>query len=242
MERAYHRWWSTNLERDMELLVFGHAGARVLVFPTRAGRFYDYENWGLVDKLHCSLVQGNIQLFCVDSVDRESLYAFHRPPHERIARHRQYERYILEEVVPLTEGVNTSPYLVAHGCSLGAYHALNLGLRHPHLVHKVVALSGRYDLTEPVGSFHGLFDGYYDETIYFHTPSHFIPQVADPELLGRLQRMQITLAIGEEDAFLPNNRAMSQALWDKGIEHGLHIWPGEAHCAAEWRKMVGLYL
>jgi esterase/lipase superfamily enzyme len=35
----------------MELLIFGHAGAKVLVFPTRQGRFFDYENWGLVDAL-----------------------------------------------------------------------------------------------------------------------------------------------------------------------------------------------
>ena len=85
----------------MELLVFGHAGARVLVFPTRAGRFYDYENWGLVAALRRPLELGAIQLYCVDSIDRESLYAFHRPPWERIARHHQYEGYIIEEVLPL---------------------------------------------------------------------------------------------------------------------------------------------
>lgn len=29
--RSYHRWFSASLQRDMELLVFGHAGARVVL-------------------------------------------------------------------------------------------------------------------------------------------------------------------------------------------------------------------
>ncbi len=44
MYREYHKWFSPHLQREMELLILGHAGARVLVFPTRCGRFYDYEN------------------------------------------------------------------------------------------------------------------------------------------------------------------------------------------------------
>ncbi len=41
MRRQYHKWFSPSLGREMELLVFGHAGAKVMVFPTREGRFYD---------------------------------------------------------------------------------------------------------------------------------------------------------------------------------------------------------
>ncbi|NTW00834.1 MAG: esterase family protein [Oscillochloris sp.] len=242
MCREYHRWWSPRLQREMELLVFGHAGARVVVFPTRGGRFYDYENWGLVDALRCPLEQGNIQLYCVDSIDHESLYAFHRPPWERIRRHLHYENYILEEVVPLSERLNSSPYLRSHGCSLGAYHAVNLAFRYPRRFQKVTALSGRYDLTEPMSHFRNLFDGHYDETIYFHTPCHFVPQLSDPMLLDALRQMEITLVVGEADAFLANNQQLSQVLWDKGIWHGFHIWSGEAHCAAAWRKMVPHYL
>ena len=41
MNREYFRWYSHRLHRDMELLVFGHAGAKVLMFPTRDGRFWE---------------------------------------------------------------------------------------------------------------------------------------------------------------------------------------------------------
>ncbi len=58
MKREYHKWYCGPLGRDMELLVFGHAGARVLAFPTRCGRFYDYENHGLVARFHTTLIKG----------------------------------------------------------------------------------------------------------------------------------------------------------------------------------------
>jgi esterase/lipase superfamily enzyme len=226
----------------MELLVFGHAGAKVLVFPTREGRFYDYENWGLVEALRRSIDAGYIRLYCVDGADSDSLYCRSVPPSVRTSRHRQYESYILEEAIPFMRSENGVPSLIAHGCSIGAYHAMNLALRHPSLFCKVVALSGRYDLTRPVGPFEDLFGGYYDQDVYFITPNHFLPNLNDVNLLEALRRMDITLAVGEQDPFHDSNRVLSRALTDKGIPHRLAIWPGEAHRARYWREMVPHYL
>ena len=58
MNREYLRWYSPRLHRDMELLVFGHAGAKVLMFPTRDGRFWEYEKLGLVESLRDKLQAG----------------------------------------------------------------------------------------------------------------------------------------------------------------------------------------
>ena len=226
----------------MELLVFGHAGMRVLVFPTRVGRFFDYENWGLVNALRQPLENGWMQLYCVDSVDAESFYCAWCRPEDRIVRHEQYEAYLLEEVIPFSERLNPHPALAAHGCSFGAYHAVNLAFRHPHRFHKVVAFSGRYDVTMPVRSFRDLFDGCYNERIYFHNPSHYLPNLVDTALLDSLRRMDIVLAIGEEDAFFENNVQFSHALHSKAIPHAFHVWSEEAHRPRYWRQMAALYL
>jgi esterase/lipase superfamily enzyme len=226
----------------MELLVFGHSGARVIVFPSRCGRFYDYENWGIANALRHKIEHGLLQLICVDSVDAESFYCNWCPPHERIRRHLLYEEYILNEVVPFTHARNGNPALIAHGCSLGAYHAVNISFRHPHLFCKVVALSGRYDLTSEIGSFRNLFEGYYDEDIYFNSPSHFVPNITDPDLLHLLRRLEVILVIGKADAFLGNNILLSQILGEKGIQPTFHVWDDEAHAARYWRKMVIHYL
>ncbi|QHV97330.1 MULTISPECIES: esterase family protein [Spirosoma] len=242
MHREYHKWFSPNLNRDMELLVFGHSGARVLVFPTRRGRFYEYEELGLVNALADRLENGWLQLFCVDSVDRESIYNRYIPPPERIKRHGQYEEYILNEVLPFSRLKNPQPFMISHGCSLGAYHAANIAFRHPQWFGKLVALSGRYDLSAPVAEFRGLFDNYYDEDIYFHNPNHFLPNLGDGIVLDELRRMQIVMTVGAADPFLNSNLALSETLGLKNVSHEFYIWDGRAHQADDWYKMVQIYL
>ena len=242
MHREYHEWLSPALGRRMELLVFGTAGARVLFFPTRRARFFDYENWGVIEALRPKLEAGQLQLYCVDSIDGESLYCPDKHPAERIQRHLAYERYILEEVLPLTRHLNPNMCLMAAGCSMGAYHAVNIAFRHPDLFGKVVALSGRYDLTQAMASFRDLFQGYVDEAVYLNTPNRFLAHLDHDFYLSHLRRLDITLVVGAEDVFLENNRVLSQQLHDKGIAHQLHIWPEEAHQPLAWQRMVDLYL
>ena len=95
MNREYHRWYSPALGHDMELLVFGHAGARVLAFPTSLARFYEWEDRGMIDALGHHLENGWIQLYCVDGIDREAWYARHRHPGDRAWRQTLYDRYLL---------------------------------------------------------------------------------------------------------------------------------------------------
>lgn len=242
MNREYHHWHSPNLNRSMELLVFGHAGARVIVFPTRVGRFFDYENWRIVASMQDKIDAGLLQLFCVDSVDAEGLYCGWCRPEDRIYRHLQYERYILNEVLPFTAHKNPNPFLIAHGCSLGAYHALNIVLKNPYKFGKAICFSGRYDLNANIGSYRDLFDGYHDENIYYNNPSQYISNLNDHDYLEQLRRLEIIITIGRDDVLLENNQKLSQNLWDKGVWHQFHIWDEEAHRARYWRKMVRHYM
>jgi esterase/lipase superfamily enzyme len=226
----------------MELVVLGHAGTRVLVFPTRVGRFFDYENFGILEGVRDRVEAGHLQLICVDSIDGESFYCDGCPPPQRIRRHVQYEAYLLYEVLPFSDARNPGSALIAHGCSLGAYHAVNLAFRHPDRFVKVLGLSGRYDLTVPIEDFRPLLDGYFDETVYFHMPSHYIPNLSDPRLVAQMRRLHITLVVGRDDPFLANNCHLSEHLNQRGIPHEFHIWDGRAHKPYHWRKMARLYL
>ena len=242
MKREYHKWHSTSLNRDMELLVFGHSGARVLMFPTRTARFYDYENWRIIEALRGQIENGWLQLFCVDSIDHESFYCWWAHPQGRINRHLQFEKYIIDEVLPFTRSVNDNMFMMSVGCSLGAFHAANIAFKYPHHFGKLVALSGRYDLTMPMGMFGDLLDGYHDENVYYSMPSQYLANLDDENILKELRRMEIILAIGNQDSFAENNHYTSNLLWQKGIHHSLHIWDGEAHKARYWRQMLPLYL
>ncbi len=242
MNREYHRWFSPRLGRDMELLIFGHAGAKVLVFPTRDGRFYEYEDMGMIRALSWKIEAGHLQVWCVDSVDAESFYCFWAHPADRVRRHIQFEEYILNEVMPFMQWRNGHACTIAHGCSFGAYHAANIAFRHPHLFRKVAAFSGRYDPTHAVESFRDLFDGYYDDQVYFHAPTHYLPGLQDEGRLAALRAMDLVFAVGREDPFLGNNHQLSAILNAKGIAHRLHEWDGRAHQGGAWRRMAPLYV
>lgn len=242
MDRRYHRWFSPQMGRDMELLVFGHAGAKVLVFPTREGRFFEYEDLGLVGCLQERIEAGELQLWCVDSAYHETFYNQEAHPAERIRRHQAYEEYLLREVLPRMAQANPHPLTIAHGCSLGAFHAANLAFRHPHLFGRLVALSGRYDLSMSVEAFRDLLDGFYSEDVYFHTPTHFLPNLSCESRLAHLRQMAIVLVVGREDPFLDNNRHLSAILRDKGIAHEYYEWDERAHRACYWRRMIPMYL
>lgn len=235
MKRGYHRWHSPSLGRDMELLIFGHAGARVLVFPTSQGRFYEWEDRGMTSALGEHLERGWIQLCCVDSVDAESWYARWRHPAERAWRQEQYDRYLLTEVLPLTWEINRNPFVITTGTSFGAYHAANFAFRHPEWVGRMIGLSGLYDIRR-------LADGYRDDNVYLNNPVDFLRGEHEPRRLDALRRLDIILVTGQDDAFRHQNEELSGILWGKEIWHALRIWDGWAHDWPWWQRMIRQYI
>jgi esterase/lipase superfamily enzyme len=242
MTREYHKWQSSALGREMELLVFGYAGPQLLVFPTRKQRFFEYEDHGMIHAVRHAIEDGNLQMICVDGIDGESLYCFEKPPAERIEQHLAYERYILSEVLPFAAKLNPRATLTVHGCSFGAYHAMAIALRHPEKFARVLAFSGRYDLTLDAGDFHTLFHGFYDEALLAITPSHFLPELTEARALRKIRALRFTLVCGEDDPFFANNQDLCAAFAQKKIKHELHAWVGNAHRFRYWRQMLRIYL
>jgi esterase/lipase superfamily enzyme len=219
----------------MELLVFGHAGAPVLVFPTSQGRFYEYEDRGMVHALSHHLEQGWIQLICLDSVDSESWYCDWAHPRGRLYRHDQYEHYIINEVLPFVRWQNSNPFTMLHGCSFGASHAMLIGLRHPSLFRRIIGLSGYYDMRRFLG-------GYHDEEVYYHNPVEFVGGLQHGQLLDDIKRLEIIMAIGHDDQAAWTNSQLSQELWNKGVWHGMRWWDGWAHDWPYWQRMIQHYV
>jgi esterase/lipase superfamily enzyme len=235
MNREHHRWYSPSLGRDMELLVFGHAGARMLVFPTSMGKYYEWEDRGMIAELSDHLENGWLQMYCVDSVDAESWYAWQKHPAERAWRHVQYENYLREEVLPLIYRKNPTPYMIVAGASFGAYHAMNFALRHPDLTNRVIALSGMFNIERWLGS-------YRDDNTYYNCPCLYLPNEYEEGRLHLLRSLDIIMAVGHDDPNLANNRWFSDTLWSKNIWHSLRIWDGWSHDWPYWRKMIRLYI
>ncbi|HEX8392694.1 MAG TPA: alpha/beta hydrolase-fold protein [Longimicrobium sp.] len=219
----------------MDLLVFGHSGARMVVFPTSQGRFFEWEDRGMMGALGEHLRNGWLQIFCVDSVDAESWYARYKHPHDRAERQYQYEAYVLNEVLPFSQSRNGNPFTMAAGASFGAYHAVTMALRHPTRFNRVIGMSGMYDIRQ-------FADGFYDAAVYGNNPSHFVSDLSDHGHLEALRRMDIILATGRDDSFVENNRHMSRILWDKGVGNALRLWDGWSHDWPYWMNMIRTYV
>jgi esterase/lipase superfamily enzyme len=202
----------------MELLRFGRFGRPVVTFPTSMGRFYQYEDFGLVPALAPKIDSGEIQLFCVDSVDWESWYNRGAHPAERVRRHDGYDRYVRDEVFPFVADRAGRSDVVLFGASFGAYHAMNLACRYPDRVHRVIAFSGLFDI-------HPYLDGYWDDLCYFHCPTAYLANL-DPTWTDRLSRLEIIVATGEFDHLADANRDIIRLLHSKGIPVHGEIWPG----------------
>ena len=235
MHRSHHRWHSPTLGRDMELLVFGHHGAPVLVFPTSQGRYFEFEDRGMVKVLEHHIEQGWIQLICVDSVDAESWYCSWAHPGGRIWRHVQYEQYLLNEVVPFVRTFNGNDFWMTLGCSFGAFHAVNIALRHPGLFRRTIGLSGRYTMRS-------FMDGYSNDHVYFNTPTDYSQNLNDPHQLDQLRRLDIILAVGRDDPGRTSNEQLSGNLWHHGVGNALRIWDGWSHDWPYWGAMLRKYI
>ncbi len=235
MNREYHRWYSPRLGREMDLLVFGHSGARVIVFPTSKGKFYEWEDRGMVASLSHQINSGHLQLYCVDSVDAESWYCWWAHPGGRAWRHHLYMEYIYHEVLSLSNVKNSNPFLMTMGASLGAFHAMSFGLHYAHKVDRILGFSGLYDIR-------GFTDGYTDSTVYQWNPMEFIPNENDPARLAALRHIDIVMAGGKDDRLVHSSRALSGALWSKGIGNAFREWDGWSHDWQYWEKMMHQYI
>jgi esterase/lipase superfamily enzyme len=233
--REYQRWFSPHLGHDMELLIFGRSGTPLLVFPTSMGAFHEYEDQGMVGAVAGKLDAGEVQLFCVASVDRESWYNRAAPPRHRVERHLAYERYLVHEIVPLVHHLNPQGRLGVTGCSFGAFHAMTFALRHPDLAGSCIAMGGAFDI-------HHFLDGYYDQDCYFLCPPDFLPNLQDPWFLDRYRAQKWVLVTGDDDICRGETERMARLLEMKQIPHSLHNWSGSWHDWPWWRKMAEAYL
>ena len=70
------------------------------------GKFFEYEDRGMIGVLAPKIERGELQVFCPDAVDTESWYNKGVHPRVRVLRHLQYERYILHEFLPFVRWKN----------------------------------------------------------------------------------------------------------------------------------------
>ena len=230
-DEVYHKWYSPKIGRDFEMLVFGHGGIPVVLFPTSQGRYYEAKDRGMVGAAGWFLDNGMFKIYCPDSIDADSWYNKSAPAWVRPANHNLYDALILDEVLGRAFYETGNHRAVTAGCSFGGYHAANFAFRHPGKVQAMLSMSGIFDMRAQL-------DGYYDDNVFYNNPVDYLPNDDNPELW----RMKIALGTAERDICLGYNYEMADILSKKNIAYWLDVEPNEKHDWSLWLKQFPKYL
>lgn len=223
----------------MPVAVYGDYGFALLLIPTAAADYLEYERFQLMDSIRPFIDAGRVKVFSIDSINMESWMNNYMTGHDKISRHKQWNDYVFNEVVPFIHN-NTSweTPIITCGASFGALHSANLFFKRPDLINGCIPMSGVYELTE-------YSKGHYDEDVYFNSPMHYLPNLSDHTILEQIRKSNhIHLLSGSgphEDPESANR--LAGILYGKGILYELDIWGHEwSHDWPTWRAMLPHYL
>ena len=245
MEIRYFKHWSSHLNREMEFKVYGHCGKPVLFIPCQGGRFYDFENFKMVDHWAPFIEAGRCSVFAADCIDNEAWAAQGADDRLRIENHERWFRYITLELVPYIRhlSVQQNGYdqsILTFGCSMGAMHAANLYYRRPDLFDSMFAISGIYDSQD-------FFGAYMDDLVYQNCPVNYLANMpAEHPYMALYNSQKSLIVVGQGDwegPLLESTRRLDTVCAQKGIHTRFEYWGFDvAHDWPWWFKMVEHYV
>ena len=245
MKIEYMRHYSGCLGREMEFKVYGHAGKPVIFIPCQGGRFFDFENFKMIDYWASWIEAGKCMVYSVDTIDNETYANKSGDPRWRIQRHECWYRYMVEELVPTIRHLSgiANGYdqpIMLFGASMGAMHAGNLFFRRPDIFGEVFAISGLYDSEDSFGD-------YMDELLYQNTPCRYLKNMpVDHPYIELYNSRKMLFVVGQgawEDLLKASTAHLAEILQEKGIHAQVEFWGHDVdHDWPWWFKMVECYL
>ena len=245
MEIRYFKHWSSYLNREMEFKVYGHAGKPVLFIPCQSGRFFDFENFKMLDHWAPFIESGSCTVYAADCIDDEAWAAQGSDNRWRIENHENWFRYITLELVPYIKHLSGERNghdqgILTFGCSMGAMHAANLYYRRPDLFDSTFAISGLYDSQD-------FFGDYMDDLVYNNCPVNYLANMpADHPYMALYNSQKSLIVVGQGDwegPLLDSTRRLDTVCAQKGIHTRFEYWGHDvAHDWPWWFKMVAHYV
>ena len=202
--------------RRLHVWCYGHWGYPILIFPSAAGFAHEWDLHGMVETLAPLIQGGKIKLYCPESNISQTWTDKNGHPAERVLRHRVYEHFITEELVPWIrqDCRNEGIPLGTTGCSMGGYYAATFALKHPAIFRYALCMSGRYKLTHFTG-------GFSNADIYYNNPLAFVPNLEGNHLEHIKAHTHITLVCGQgmwEEGCIEETIALGKIMKHKGIK------------------------
>ncbi len=235
MRREISKLYSPILGKEMDIVVYGDYGFALLLFPTAAADFLEYERFQMIDSLKHLIEGGKIKVYSINSINNESWLNDEMPGRAKAIRHQQFNDYVYNEVVPfIYNDCNGKVDIITSGASLGALHCANIFFKRPDLINGTIAMSGSYDLSDYT-------KGYFDEDCYFNSPISYLPNLNDETILGDMRKSNhIHILTGQGNYENPKaSQDLSDILNSKNVPHDLEMWGTDVpHDWPTWRIML----
>lgn len=238
-ERRSH--YSGHLQREMYFNVYGHTGKPVIVFPSSGGSQDEYADFGMIEACRSFIDRGLLRFYTPSSIDKESWLAHGKSPHDMAEAHNCYDRYIIEEFVPLIQyEANWYDAMLATGCSMGGFHTVNFALRHPDVFDASIALSGVYDARFFTGEFYG------DQAVYFNSPVDYLPELNESWFIDQYRQNTFIVCVGQgawENPHIDATRRLQDIFAAKNLPGWFDYWGYDVpHDWESWRDQMPYFL
>ena len=239
MRRGLTSWYSTSLNREMPVATYGDLGFALLMIPTAAADYLEYERFQLIDTLAPYIDAGKIKVFSINSVNDESWMNNDMLGAHKAIRHNQFNEYVFNEVIPfISNHTSIETPIITCGASFGALHSMNLFLKRPDIINGVIAMSGLYNL-------HAYTKGFSDEQVFYNSPMDYMPGLDDNWYLENIRKSHHIHILSGSGAYEDPQAARDFAgvLYNKGINYELDIWGHDmTHDWPTWRAMLPYYV
>jgi len=235
MKEFYHKWYSQYISRDFEMLVFGERGIPVILFPTFNGKYFEYKDNKIIESAADLVENGKIKIYCPDNFNYSSWHNYEIHPADRAKSHLAYERLIINDVIGFAKYETEYQKFVIGGFEFGAYHSLNLTLRHPELVSNLLCTDGFYDIRQFVF-------GYYDDNCYFNNPVDYLPNLQDKWFIENLQKILIEIASTDKSVSYDNNYFIHELLLRKKIKNNFFVNENDTDKISKWSTILKTFL
>ncbi|MEM8860895.1 MAG: alpha/beta hydrolase-fold protein [Chloroflexota bacterium] len=239
MLRRYQKIYSPAIGREMEVLAFGHAGKPFIAFTNNNGKFYEYEDNGMINALAHLIDDGEMRLYTVGNIDSETWYHTGLDPHWRGVRHTAYQDFVLNNLSPfIKHDAQVQKGLGLIGVDFGAYHAVNFALKFPRSFNYALAMSGRYDLDKVCGRKSESLE------VYYNNPMAYVSNLKGQELKKVRKNTYITLVCGQGNwdttSYDETNR-LCELLTKAKVNHECDIWGLDVEPTWYWWQKQVVY-
>ncbi len=223
----------------MECKIYGHDGKPVIVFPSSGGRFYEYEDFRMVDACASFLERGSSgSTPWTASTGRHGSMPGN-PLRTGLSATTITTVILLKNsfplcvIIPAVGAVFSRPD-AAWGISLGKFL-----FRHPDVFDSVIALSGIYDARFFVGEALDSFE------VYANSPVDYLAGMEDNWFLERYRNGRIIICTGQgawEEDSIRHTRLLEKVLGQKSIPAWVDYWGNDVdHDWPWWRSRCRIF-